>query len=266
MPHSPRFDENLYSELRGASQIGTRVHFSNRSISTMTDARIDADLKNNDSCGDAYLAYEQTQGRGRFERTWVSAPGAALLVTYHLCTKVGPHVPLISAAGGLATAEAIEATTGLLTQQKWPNDVLVDGQKLAGILASARQSLNGKADVFLGIGINLFEEATTGLPEPDRQKATTIQGAGISPPGFETLLATLSRLLESKLQQLELDPVMFLDEWRGRLVTIGQRVRLSTPNQEFEGIATSVTDLGELTLRLDDGSIRSFSAGDVTTA
>ena len=265
MPPGPNFDHERYAALRGEGRIGARVHFAERTTSTMDDARFGADERGGDGCGDAYVTHEQTAGRGRFGREWFSAPGAALLVTFQLCPPAGPRTPLLSAAGGLASAEAIEATTSLQTEQKWPNDVLVDGRKLVGVLADARQRAGGGLEVFLGVGVNLREEAIAGLPEAERSRVTSIEGAGAAPPDLEPLLAALSSALERRAGQLEHDPRAFVDDWRSRLVTLGRRVRLATAQSEVEGLAEDVTELGELTLRLDDGSKRSFAAGDVTT-
>ncbi len=263
------FDYERFAALRGGGRIGARVHAVAATTSTMDDARAGADGRGTAGCGDAYLAGEQTAGRGRFGRRWVAAPGAALLVTFHLCPAAGPHTPLLSAAGGLATAEAVEAACGLGVTLKWPNDVLAGGRKLAGILADAR-SARGNVEVFLGIGVNLREAATAGLPPDERARATSIEGAGVTPPDAETLLAELSRALERRVVQIERDPAAFLADWSVRLETIGRPVQLAPAGPEaggdaVEGVAVGVTATGELKLRLDDGSERRFAAGDVTT-
>ena len=270
MASDSAFDHERYAALRGGARIGARVHAVAVTTSTMDDARDGADRHGAAGCGDAYLAGEQTAGRGRFGRRWVAAPGAALLVTFQLCPAGGPHTPLLSAAGGLATAEAVEAACGLGVTLKWPNDVLAGGRKLAGILADARSPRGGRLEVFLGIGVNLQEAATAGLPPAERARATSIEGAGATPPDPEPLLAELSRALERRVGQIERDPSAFLADWRARLETIGRRVQLAAAGPEaggdiVEGVAVGVTGTGELTLRLDDGSERSFAAGDVTT-
>ena len=265
------FDHERYASLRGGGRIGARVHAVAVTTSTMDDARAGADRHGAEGCGDAYLAGEQTAGRGRFGRRWVASPGAALLVTFHLCPAAGPHTPLLSAAGGLATAEAVEAACGLAVTLKWPNDVLIGGRKLAGILADARTAPGRGIEVFLGIGVNLREDATAGLPPDERARATSIEGAGAAPPDAEVLLAELARALERRVGQIERDPAAFLAAWRARLETIGRRVQLAPAGPEageqgvVEGVAVGVTATGELTLKLDDGSERSFAAGDVTT-
>ncbi len=271
MASDSAFDHERYASLRGGGRIGVRVHAVASTTSTMDDARAGADQHGAEGCGDAYLAGEQTAGRGRFGRRWVAAPGAALLVTFQLCPAAGPHTPLLSAAGGLATAEAVEATANLAVTLKWPNDVLADGRKLAGILADARPRPGGALEVFLGIGVNLREDATAGLSPDERARATSIEGAGATPPDAEMLLASLAQALERRLEQIERDPSAFLEDWRVRLETIGRRVQLAAAGVDagaagvVEGVAVAVTATGELTLRLDDGSERSFSAGDVTT-
>ena len=261
----PAFDLDRYAALRGSGRIGARVHARERTGSTMDDARAGAGARGAQSCGDAYVAAEQTAGRGRFRRPWVAAPGTALLVTFHLCLPDTPNASLIGVAGALAAADAIAETSGLATEQKWPNDVLAGGRKLVGILAEARSAEAGRRDVFLGIGINVRAGAIAGLPDEDRARATTIEGAAGDPPAFETLLAALARHLERRVDACEETPEALLDEWRGRLVTIGQWIRLATSDAEIEGEAIAVSPLGELVLRQDDGTTASYAAGDVTT-
>src|SRR5688572_16548137 len=113
----------------------------------MDDAR--AGAANGSACGAAYVAGAQTAGRGRLRRTWASATGG-LYVTYHLCHTNAETAPLHSVAGALAVVDALQATSGLLVDLKWPNDVLHQGRKLAGILAES--TLGERIDVFLGIG------------------------------------------------------------------------------------------------------------------
>ena len=264
MAAAAEFGHAEYAALRGAGRVGALVHAVRRTASTMDDARAGADARGDAGCGDAYLASEQTAGRGRFRRPWAGAPGASLLVTYHLCVSEPARAPLVGFAGALAAARAVTEASGLATALKWPNDVLAGGRKLAGVLAESRPA-EGRADVFLGVGVNLGEAAIAGLPPPERARATSIEGEGAPPPGRERLLAALSRALGERLAQAEADPAGLHADWRSRLATIGARVRLSTPGGEVEGLAAGVTAAGQLVLRLDGGGARSFAAGDVTT-
>lgn len=228
----------------------------------MDDARAGADRDREASVGVAYVGGRQTAGRGRQGRAWVSEPGAGLYVTYHLAPAVDPaSVPLFAAAGALAVSDATHDLTGLDTAIKWPNDVLHDGRKLAGVLAEARHG--PRIDVFLGIGVNVREAA---LPPEVRDIATSIEAAGGYAPSVEEMLAALSGSLEPWCDLIEEHPVTFVERWRERLITLGQRVRLALPDGRIvEGEAVDVTGAGELVLLQGDGAPASYAAGDVTT-
>ena len=262
------FDVELYQRQRGSSAagggVGVAVRFREETASTMDDARDGAD--GGEPCGTAYVADVQNAGRGRQGRQWISPAGAGLHVTFHLCPSHSERSQLLSAAGALAAADAVLETSGLETELKWPNDVLVGGRKLVGVLAEARHG--ARLDVFLGIGINV--RVAEGMPEEVNAIATSIEREGVeSPneiPSLERLLATLATSLERWAALFDRDPDALVEQWRGRLGTLGQRVRLATPSGVAEGEAVDVTRHGELVLRLDDGSTEAYSAGEVTTA
>jgi BirA family biotin operon repressor/biotin-[acetyl-CoA-carboxylase] ligase len=100
--------------------------------------------------GTAAVCDEQTGGRGRLGRSWIASPGTAVLCSVVLEPPEGRNIAELSLVGGLAVAEAAEAATGLAAQIKWPNDVLVNRRKVAGVLAEASE-----ARVVLGMGLNV---------------------------------------------------------------------------------------------------------------
>ena len=268
------FDHERYAALRGSGGLGAHVHATARTSSTMDDARAGADRRGAAGCGEAYVAGEQTAGRGRFGRRWVAAPGAALLVTFHLCPSAGPHTPLLSAAGGLATAEAVEAASGLAVALKWPNDVLADGRKLSGVLADARHGAGGSVEVFLGIGVNLWEAATAGLPPDgagarDEHRGRGRAAAGRGDAACGTLAGAGAEGRADRARPVRLPRRLACAPRHDRPPRAARPRRPRGRDGEaagvVEGVAVGVTPLGELTLRLDDGSSRSFAAGDVTT-
>lgn len=254
------FDLARYHALRRSSQVGVEVAYLEATTSTMDAAR--AGAAEGRPCGTAYIAGEQSAGRGRQGRSWISAASAGLYVTYHLCPDRTEGAPLLGLAAAVASAEAVQAACGLSVDLKWPNDLQVGGKKLAGILAEARPRGTG-LDVFVGIGINLRTAAE--LPPEVAAIATSIEGAGHPAPPREVLLAALSTAFDARSAQAENDPTALLAEWRSRLVTIGQQVLLATPSGEVEGEAVDVTSTGELVLALPSGERRAFAAGDVTT-
>ncbi len=173
-------------------------------------------------------ADHQTAGRGRRGRTWDSRPGASLLVSVIL----RPAPALVTLAAGVAAAEACEAVAGVAVGLKWPNDLLLDGAKLGGILSE----LVGDAAV-VGLGLNL----------------------AWAPAGAAMLGAEVDRdvLLHAYLAGLG-TPGAVLDRYRRRCTTLGRRVRVELPGGAVEGLATDVDDDGRL---LVDG--RAIAAGDV---
>lgn len=255
------FDLARYHALRRSSLLGAEVAYLESTTSTMDDAR--AGAAEGRPCGTAYVAGEQSAGRGRQGRSWVSAAAAGLYVTYHLCPARSEGAPLLGLAAAVAAAEAVQAACGLVVDLKWPNDLQVAGKKLAGILAEARPRTAGGLDVFVGIGINL--RTASELPPEVVAIATSIEGAGHPAPPREVLLAALSTAFDRRAAQAEAEPAALLAEWRARLITLGQRVRLATPSGEVEGEAVDVTATGELVLALPSGERRAFAAGDVTT-
>ena len=253
------FDAERYQMLRRSSSVGVRVHHLDLTASTMDDAREGA--RRGDLPGTAYVAAQQSAGRGREGRSWVSEPDAGLWVTYFL--EVPAPGSLVSIAAGLAVTDAIEATAGLECALKWPNDVQYAGRKLCGILAEAA-TVGGEdstMEVYLGIGINL--RTPEGMPADVLAIATSIEQEGRPAPAREVLLAALSSALEVRLRGVERDPAGILDDWRACLVTLGQRVRMTLPGGGVvEGEAVDVEEDGALVLDVE-GERRAFRAGDV---
>ncbi|MCK9485124.1 MAG: biotin--[acetyl-CoA-carboxylase] ligase [Dehalococcoidia bacterium] len=254
------FDHDRYQALRRSQTVGVKVAHLEETGSTMDDARAGAEAGR--AAGTAYVAASQRAGRGRMGRSWVSEPGAGLWVTYHLRARQG--APLLSLAGGLAVAEALEVVAGLRCELKWPNDVQHGGRKISGVLAEARPAADGVTDVFLGIGINL--RTPSGLPEDILAAATSVEQEGRPAPSREALLAGLSSALEVRAGQAERDSAGLVAGWRARLNTLGRRVRLSLPDGSVvEGDAVDITADGALVIEAD-GERRTFTAGDVTNA
>lgn len=174
--------ENVVPMLRG--RLGRPYRFVERTASTQ---RL---LGEDDPEGAVAVADEQTEGRGRLGRHWLTPAGTSLLVSILLRPDVEPaRLPQLSLVAGRACAEAIAEVTGLETDVKFPNDVLVEGRKVAGILAEAS---DGR--VVLGVGVNVSQEAGQ-LPAQARTPATSLLVAtGREIDRAELLVALLDRL------------------------------------------------------------------------
>ena len=197
------------------------------------------------------VADHQRAGRGRLGRTWSAPPGASLLVSVLLRPGLAPddrHVVVVAAA--VAMADAVAATTGVIAELKWPNDLLVGDRKLAGILAEAA----GDA-VVVGIGVNLDWPE---IPAELEGIATACNLEGGNPVAREELLAAFLSRYEEHLADLD----GTRRAYRDRLATIGRRVRVERPAPRSSGTAVDVDDVGRLLVDVD-GTIETIAAGDV---
>jgi BirA family biotin operon repressor/biotin-[acetyl-CoA-carboxylase] ligase len=198
------------------------------------------------------VALDQQAGRGRQGRTWASAPGNFYGSTLVELRSTDPPAQIVSLAAGLALIEAIDAA--LPAQPvilKWPNDLMLLGKKLAGIL------LERSGDrVVVGFGVNL----ATAPPLPDRQGASL--GGQVVPQAFAPLLAgSFARLVDLWRRS---EPALLAHAWLARAHPIGTRLTVHASADEtitgrFDGIESD----GALRLRQDDGSLDIVRAGDV---
>lgn len=184
-------------------------------------------------------AAEQTAGHGRQGRTWTAPPGEALLlsIVLHEWPELLP----------LAAAVAVAETVGGDAKIKWPNDVLIDGRKVAGVLIEARPH---ERWVVLGIGVNV---AVREFPEELREIAGSL---GRPRSDLEPFLADLLAALE---RWLPADDVAILDAWEHRDALRGRTVRWNGG----EGVADGVDERGGLRVRTGDGQVVSLDAGEV---
>ena len=207
------------------------------------------------------VADYQTAGRGRLDRRWESPRGANLLASVLLRPRCdGEDVHLCTGAVALAAADACREVAGVEPVLKWPNDLLVGGSKLAGVLAEAEFSGGALAAVVIGIGINVA------WPGPEGAGGTCLDDLGGSAQPvdrrllLERLLGSLSArrpLLDESSGRAEL-----ADEVRRRCATLGQPVRVTLAGEELTGLAVAIDDAGHLVVETASGP-RRVTAGDV---
>jgi BirA family biotin operon repressor/biotin-[acetyl-CoA-carboxylase] ligase len=210
-----------------------------------------------------FVADEQTAGRGRSGRTWFTPPGAALAFSLLLKPKaLGAGLTTrITGLGALAVCQVLRDVYGLGAEIKWPNDVLVDGRKLAGVLAEAQWQGDAPQSVVLGIGINIAQGSVP--PESELNfPATCVETALGSPVERWNLL---KEVLEATLGWLPyLDQIEFLQAWEDNLAYQRERVQLLSEGSEVvEGRVLGLGSDGSLRLELSGGDISSFRAGEV---
>jgi BirA family biotin operon repressor/biotin-[acetyl-CoA-carboxylase] ligase len=211
--------------------------------------------------GTLVIADFQSAGKGRFGRSWVAPAGTSLLLSLLL----RPRLPVsdsfyLAMVAALGVAEGVERTTGLAARLKWPNDVLVAGRKVSGLLVESRILGNRLEFVVVGIGINvnLRTDGVAGIPA----EATSLQTA---------LGREVSRLalLQATLESIEQRYVGLHEgrspraEWSALLDTIGRRVRVQLRDRLEEGLAVDVNEAGALRIRRSDDQVLQVNAGDV---
>jgi len=195
--------------------------------------------------GTLVTAAEQTEGRGRQGRRW-SAPAGTSLLSSVILRDPPPLLPL---AAGIAVAETAEAAGAARAAVKWPNDVLLEGRKLAGILVEGRPQ-HGWA--VLGIGINVAVDPRELPPEV----AATAASLGLEPAAVETVLAELLRRLETWLAAPE---ERVLEACRARDALLGQPVAWANG----KGVGAGIDDAGSLLVRTESGELLTLDAGEV---
>ncbi len=209
------------------------------------------------------LADEQTEGRGRFERRWVTNACSALafsLILHPLASEKG-QLSLFSPLCGLALRETLATRFGLKAEIKWPNDVLLDGHKTAGILVEAAWSGETAAGIVMGIGINVYKGS---VPPANAQlfPATCIADHFHSPiDRLEFLQVLLNSLAKWRK---ELGSPSFFQEWQNHLAFKENLVRIEDSQKtSIIGIEKGINSRGNLVLILGDGQEKEIVAGDV---
>jgi BirA family transcriptional regulator, biotin operon repressor / biotin---[acetyl-CoA-carboxylase] ligase len=219
--------------------------------------------------GAVVVADHQTGGRGRKGRSWLSEPGRALLFSVIL-RPAGGNVALLSTAVGVGACEGVRSLTRLSTLLKWPNDLVIDDRKLAGILVESRFSASSSPLVIVGLGLNVSwgpAELPVEIAAGATSVATEMERSRLGdPPAREELLVHLLMNIERRYRHL-------MSGEAGDLVTtaeslsalVGREVVVRLPAEEvLTGTVTGLDDDGRLELETDAG-YRALSAGEVET-
>jgi BirA family transcriptional regulator, biotin operon repressor / biotin---[acetyl-CoA-carboxylase] ligase len=209
------------------------------------------------------VAREQTAGRGRQQRAWVSPKDAGLYFSVVLRPRLDVRAwPLVTLAAALAVSDALREACALETDIKWPNDLLAGGRKLCGILAETLETVRGRAAV-VGIGVNLNNRA---FPPEILSAATSVEERTGRAPDSERLLASLTRSLARHYEILhaESGEAATVREWESRSSFARNRhVRVALADETFEGTTRGLEPDGALRVETDAGRIRVVRAGDV---
>jgi BirA family biotin operon repressor/biotin-[acetyl-CoA-carboxylase] ligase len=215
--------------------------------------------------GSVVIAEEQLSGRGRLGRSWHSEKNAGIYLSVLCYPDLVPRMaPLLSLLAAVAASRAIERVSGLPTDIKWPNDILVQGRKCCGILLEMQADLDRIRHAVLGIGINVNQRL---FPEELQQKATSLFLAAGRRISRLELTACLLHFLEEGLDDLaEKGPAAVVESWTQKSsFAFGKKVVARTGKQEWVGITEGLAEDGSLRLKTQDGSVRQVSSGEIAT-
>ncbi|OGN99290.1 MAG: biotin--[acetyl-CoA-carboxylase] ligase [Chloroflexi bacterium RBG_13_51_52] len=238
-------------------KIGRKVFYLPRVTSTMDIARSEA-IKGAAE-GTVVIAGEQTGGRGRLKRSWLAPEGnIALSIILYPDIESLPYLIMIAS---LAVVKIIESVTGLKAGIKWPNDILINGKKVCGVLIENEVRGNKVTYSIVGIGINVD------LKVADHAEIATTATSLKDESGKDDLRIKIIRSLLTEFERLYLklpDGKAIYEAWRNNLITLGKNVRVESGNQTIEGVAEAADEDGALVIHGADGTVTKVVAGDVT--
>jgi BirA family biotin operon repressor/biotin-[acetyl-CoA-carboxylase] ligase len=250
--------DKIKANLKNKS-IGRKIVVYNRTSSTQTIAAEYAKSKQND--GLVIFSEEQTAGRGRADNKWHSSRSDSILCSIVL-TDSRLNAELLSLTCAVAVAEAIGKSAKGEAKIKWPNDIMLNGKKVAGILIESKTDNSGDTCI-IGIGINCHQKKIS-FPLELQSTATSIDIESHSTSDRIWLAKRLLTSMEHWLEVAAQTSEKVIDQWRHLSVQLGHRVKLIYNSQEFSGNCIGIDPEKGLILQLDTGGVRMFDAGHTT--
>jgi BirA family biotin operon repressor/biotin-[acetyl-CoA-carboxylase] ligase len=246
----------------GTKRLGTKFHYFQEIDSTNSHARRLADAGAPE--GEVVIAEYQSDGRGRLGRNWVSPPYCNLYFSLLLRPALAPiHAPQITLMAAVALADTVAAFVAEPPAIKWPNDILIRGKKLAGILTESSCDAKRIEFVILGIGVNLNFPCER-MPASIRDRATSLMEVGGKSFSRENFLRRLIQDLDrcyGILEDFGFDAIA--RRWEAYFALRGRRVRVEMVDEVISGTATGIDGDGALLLEAEDGVLHRVLAGDV---
>jgi len=241
---------------------GQEVIYYDETDSTNIQAKILGE--NNGLHGTLVVADRQVAGKGRRGRSWDSPKGMCIYMTILLRPDMAPDMaPMLTLVMALSVAEAVREFTGLEAVIKWPNDIVLNGKKICGILTEMSTEIDYINYVVTGVGINVNEEV---FPDEIKDTATSILREGGKPVRRSGLIAAvMERYEENYGIFMETEDLSGLcGRYNQMLVNCGQDVRVLEPKGEYSAHALGINEKGELIVTTPEGEERHIFAGEVS--
>lgn len=258
---SRRFSVERVQEQLTTRFLGRKMYYEETVDST--NLRIRELAKAQAPAGTLYGAEVQTAGRGRRGRSWHTPAGEALAMSFLLYPDCAPdRASMLSLVAGLGVAQGCQEL-GIPVQVKWPNDVVLSGKKLCGILTEMQADPEKIHFVVVGIGINVNLKE---IPEELQQVATSLYQETGREWERETVMACALNHIEKNYEifQQTADLSGLQKEYESFLVNCGRQVRIEAGKDSFTGTAMGINPMGELLVKREDGSVCPVCAGEVS--
>lgn len=209
------------------------------------------------------IAGAQTAGRGRLNRSWLGSPGGSILCSVLVRPDLDPeHLPLLTAAAGLAARDALIHAAGLDTDLKWPNDLMSGGRKLGGILTEGVIGQHSVDFCVVGIGLNVNWPAAD-IPEEISELATSVSAELGSDADRTAILNQFLKSFEARVTTAEESPSHLIREYKESCATIGKKVSVVTAGGTVKGFASGIDAHGRLLVSDEDAENVAIDAGDL---
>jgi len=210
------------------------------------------------------FAESQTKGRGRLGRKWMSPKGKGLWFSLLLRPDLNPQqTTQLTVATATALRRAIQIHAGVTAEIKWPNDILLKGRKVAGILTELSAELDHIKYVIIGVGIDVNQSAAD-FPAELRNSATSLKLETGKPLSRAALAVEVLRQLDHDYERLVSGRFQEIaEEWENHCTTLGQTVIIRIGDRRIRGRAESLSDDGALLLRSEHGHLETIMGGDV---
>lgn len=246
-------------------RVGTNLHYFSEIDSTNSYARRLAEQ--GAGAGEVIIAEAQTRGRGRLGRSWISPPFVNLYFSVILRPRLPPvHAPQLTLMAAVALADTIASFIRTPPSIKWPNDIVVGGKKLAGVLTESSCDSERIEFVILGIGVNLNYPVAL-MPEVIRERATSIVSLTNNNVCREAFVRRLIQDLDRCYGELEEDGFDALaTRWEALFGLRGKKVRVEMTDRILIGTAKGIDRDGALILEGEEGKRQRIVAGDVFPA
>lgn len=241
--------------------LGRNLRFFDEIDSTNNELRRIAE--NGAPDGTLAIAEIQTAGKGRRGRAWTSPRGSGIWMSFLLRPDFAPeYASMLTLVTAMAVEKGIRQQTGLDCQIKWPNDIVLNGRKICGILTEMSTEEDSIRYVVVGIGINVN---TKEFPEEISKTATSLVIETGHPVRRAPLVASILKAWEEYYETYKktLDLSLLKEEYNARLVNLGREVKVLAPKGDYVGVSGGITDTGELIVEVD-GEKREVMSGEVS--